>query len=113
MDTVTSNPALFANAEWFRRLQGRRVRTVLKVLQADDGTLHGQSPDGPTITVRQVVKNEEFTPFVEVVGVVDGELSMRCEMCTNFGDKFGTFRFSQYWLPNPVVDGKHVLTFET
>jgi replication factor A3 len=91
METITTNPALFANAELFKRLQGRRVRTVVKILQADGGTIQGQSPDGPTITIRNVVKNEEFTPFVEVIGVVEGDLSLRCEKCTNFGEKFGGF----------------------
>ncbi|CAM6085468.1 unnamed protein product [Calypogeia fissa] len=94
MEAVTSNPALFANAALMKGLLGRRVRTVLKIVQADGGTIQGQSPDGMTITVRQVVKNEEFSPFVEVVGVVEGELSLRCEKCTNFGDKFDMSNFN-------------------
>lgn len=91
MDAYTSNPALLANSELFRRYMGRRVRTVVKVGRFEGGNLYAQAPDGPQISIRQVVKNEEFTQFVEVIGVVEGENTLRSEVCTNFGDKFGMF----------------------
>ncbi|KAL2608941.1 hypothetical protein R1flu_027514 [Riccia fluitans] len=95
MDVITSNPALLANAEKFRPYVGRRVRTVVKVNRFEGGNLHCQAPDGPHIVVRQVPRNEEFTQFVEVIGVVEGDTALRAEICTNFGDRFDLEQFSK------------------
>ncbi|KAL3677101.1 hypothetical protein R1sor_027049 [Riccia sorocarpa] len=96
MEAYTSNPALLANAALFRRYVGRRVRTVLQVGRFEGGNLYGQAPDGPQIVVRQVPRKEEdFTQFVEVIGVVEGDTALQAEICTNFGDKFDMEQFSK------------------
>eukprot|EP00249_Psilotum_nudum_P000380 c1175_g1_i1 orf=1-258(-) len=84
----TSNPAPMVNAELLRRYQGRRVRSVMKVLRTEMGGFVGQSCDGQQVQVRQVPNVGSFTQFVEVIGVVENDSSVRAEICTNFGDNF-------------------------
>lgn len=79
------------NAGLFKNYVGRRVTTVVKVLRTEGGTLVGQAPDGLQVSVRQAPHSGDASQFVEVIGVVEGDNSMRAEICTNFGDKFGTY----------------------
>ncbi|KAH7414833.1 hypothetical protein KP509_14G013100 [Ceratopteris richardii] len=86
----TSNPAPFVNAELLKRYPGRRVRCVLKVVRAEgNSSLSGLTSDGLHISVKQVPSVASLSQFVEVIGVVDSDRSLRAEICTNFGDTFG------------------------
>ncbi len=89
----TSNPRPIVNAGLLKKYLGRRVTTVMKVLRSDGADLVGQAPDGTSVTVHKAPLSSSsggaFSQFVEVVGIVEGENSLRAEICTNFGDSFG------------------------
>lgn len=91
--TDISNPRPQVNAALFKNYVGRRVTTVIKVSRNEGGTLVGDAPDGIQITVRQVPPHAATSSvFVEVIGVVENDHSLRAEVCTSFGDNFGEFR---------------------
>ncbi len=99
----TSNPRPMVNAGLLKKYLGRRVTTVMKVLRSDGADLVGQAPDGTSVTVHKASLNSSsggaFSQFVEVVGIVEGENSLRAEICTNFGDSFGQ---SIHFPPRPL-----------
>uniref|UniRef100_A0A1D1Z286 Replication factor A protein 3 n=1 Tax=Anthurium amnicola TaxID=1678845 RepID=A0A1D1Z286_9ARAE len=89
----TSSPAVFVNSELLKMYLGRRVRTVIQVLHIDAGTITGQSTDGHQL----LVKGSSMFPishFVEVIGVADGNQSIRAEICTDFGESFDTVAYN-------------------
>ncbi|KAH9569397.1 hypothetical protein CY35_03G131100 [Sphagnum magellanicum] len=95
----TSNPRPIVNAGLLKKYLGRRVTTVMKVLRSDGADLVGQAPDGTSVTVHKAPLSSSsggaFSQFVEVVGIVEGENSLRAEICTNFGDSFDMATYNQ------------------
>ena len=84
----TSSPAVFANAELLKMYSGRRVRAVVQVIRNEGGVLVGKSTDGHQLTV----KGSPAFPlshFVEVIGIADGNQSIRAEISTDLGENFG------------------------
>lgn len=67
---------------------GQKVRAVVQVLHSDGGSVIGKSTDDHQLTVRGSAPGS-LTKFVEVIGIADGEKSIRAEIWTNFGDTFG------------------------
>ncbi|CAN4109363.1 unnamed protein product [Withania somnifera] len=77
----TSNPAVFVNAELLRLHMGRRVRAVIQVMGSDGGgTVRGRSTDDQQIIV---------------IGIADGNLSIRAEIWSNFGDTLDTYSYNR------------------
>ncbi|KAJ7287932.1 hypothetical protein O6H91_02G127800 [Diphasiastrum complanatum] len=91
----TSNPSPMVNAEQMKRFVGRKVRSVLRFLKFEAGVLTGQSADNQQVVVRQVQIASPISQFVEVIGVVEGERTLRAEICTNFGDNFDLSPYNQ------------------
>ncbi|KAH7314896.1 hypothetical protein KP509_21G026100 [Ceratopteris richardii] len=92
----TSNPAPLVNAELLKRYPGRRVRCVLKLVRAEgNSAFSGLTSDGMHVSVKQVPSATSLSQYVEVIGVVDSDRSIRAEMCTNFGDNFDMSSFNQ------------------
>ncbi|XP_010931732.1 replication protein A 14 kDa subunit [Elaeis guineensis] len=89
----TSSPAVFVNAELLKMYQGRRVRAVVEVMRNEGGVIIGKSTDGHQLTVKV---SQAFPPshFVEVIGIADGNQSVRAEICTDFGDTFDTLAYN-------------------
>ncbi|KAK8965860.1 hypothetical protein KSP40_PGU001886 [Platanthera guangdongensis] len=85
----TSSPAVFVNAELLKMHMGKRVRAVVQVARNEGGSIVGQSTDGQQLTVKGG-DPQSFTLFhyVEVIGIADGNHSIRAEICTDFGELF-------------------------
>ncbi|XP_021908588.1 replication protein A 14 kDa subunit B [Carica papaya] len=90
----TSNPAVFVNGGLLRMYVGQKVRAVVQVLHSDGGSVIGKSTDDHQLTVRGSAPGS-LTKFVEVIGIADGEKSIRAEIWTNFGDTFDTNNYNQ------------------
>lgn len=63
---------------------------MAKVVRAESGNVVGGMPDGAVVTVKGA--SEEVaaqSTFMEVIGVVESDCSLRAETCTSFGDNFG------------------------
>lgn len=86
----TSSPAAFVNAELLKMYMGQRVRAVVQVLRNEGGVIVGQSTDGNQLTVKGS-QGFPLSHYVEAIGIVDGNQSIRAEICTDFGEKFGKF----------------------
>ncbi|PKA57511.1 hypothetical protein AXF42_Ash020755 [Apostasia shenzhenica] len=87
----TSSPAVFVNAELLKMYMGRRVRAVIQVSRNEGGLMIGQSTDGQQLTVKGgAPQTFPVSHYVEVIGIADGNQSIRAEMCTDFGERFGT-----------------------
>ncbi|XP_008797433.3 replication protein A 14 kDa subunit isoform X1 [Phoenix dactylifera] len=89
----TSSPAVFVNAELLKMYQGRRVRAVVQVMRNEGGVIIGKSTDGHQLTVK-VSQAFPLSHFVEVIGIADGNQSIRAEICTDFGDTFDTLAYN-------------------
>lgn len=85
----TSNPAVFVNAELLQFHVGRRVRAVMQVVRSDGAVVIGKSTDDKQLVVKGSPPPAPLTTFVEVIGIVDSDKSIRAEMWTNFGDSIG------------------------
>ncbi|CAK8544087.1 unnamed protein product [Lathyrus sativus] len=88
MDSLS--PAVFVNAELLPFCVGRRVRTVIQVVRSEGVLVIGKSPDEKQITVKTSPDSplpDPFTAFVEVVGIVSSDKSIKAELWTNFGDE--------------------------
>ncbi|KAL3536101.1 hypothetical protein ACH5RR_004562 [Cinchona calisaya] len=90
----TSNPAVFVNGELLRMHVGKRVRAVIQVLSSVAGTVTGKSTDGQQIFVKGHPP-APLSTFVEVIGIADGNQSIRADIWTNFGDVFDTQGYNQ------------------
>ncbi|PON31429.1 Replication factor A protein [Trema orientale] len=90
----TSNPAVFVNAELLRLYVGRRVRALIQVIRSENGAVVGKSTDDSQIVVKGSPPRAPTT-FVEVIGIADGDKSIRAEMWTNFGDAIDTHNYNQ------------------
>ncbi|CAK9145145.1 unnamed protein product [Ilex paraguariensis] len=92
MDTL--NPRVLVNAELLRMYVGRRVRAVVQVVQSDGGFIVGKSTDDQQLVIKGP---PPFTlsNFVEVIGIADGNQSIRAETWNNFGDTFDTHTYNQ------------------
>ncbi|XP_027353056.1 replication protein A 14 kDa subunit B-like [Abrus precatorius] len=82
----TSNPAAFVNAELLHFYVGRRVRALIQVVRSDGGAVVGKSTDEKQLVVKGSPPPTPLTNFVEVIGIVDSDKSIRAEIWTNFGD---------------------------
>ncbi|XP_031247238.1 replication protein A 14 kDa subunit A-like isoform X2 [Pistacia vera] len=91
----TSNPAVFVNGGLLRMYVGRRVRTVIQVIQSDSGGVTGKSTDDHQLVVKGSQPTFPLTNFVEVIGIADSDRSIRAEMWTNFGNIFDTNNYNQ------------------
>lgn len=91
----TSNPAVFVNGGLMRMYVGRRIRTVIQVIQSDGGAVTGTSTDGHQLVVKGPQPGFALTPFVEVIGIADTDRSIRAEIWNNFGNTFGMTLKSQ------------------
>ncbi|OVA01294.1 Replication factor A protein 3 [Macleaya cordata] len=85
----TSNPAVFVNAELLPMYVGRKVRAVVQVLRTEGGSIIGKSTDERQLIIKGSPPGP-LTTFVEVIGIADGNQSIRAEIFTNFGDTLGT-----------------------
>ncbi|XP_020086222.1 replication protein A 14 kDa subunit [Ananas comosus] len=89
----TSSPAVFVNGEILKMYLGRRVRAVVQVMRNEGGVIIGQSTDGYQLTIKGA-QSLPLSHFVEVIGVADGNQSIRAEICTDFGDNFDTVSYN-------------------
>ncbi|KAL1313902.1 hypothetical protein AAHE18_16G146600 [Arachis hypogaea] len=87
----TSNPAVFVNAELLQFYVGRRVRAVMQVVRSEGGVVIGKSTDEKQLVVKGPPPPAPLTNFVEVIGIVDNDRSIRAEIWTNFGNVIGMF----------------------
>ncbi|XP_020082558.1 replication protein A 14 kDa subunit-like [Ananas comosus] len=85
----TSTPAVFVNADVLKMYLGRRVRSVVQVMGSEGGTITGQSTDGHQLTIKGA-QSFPLSHFIEVIGIADGNQSIRAEICTDFGENFDT-----------------------
>lgn len=87
----TSNIAVFVNADQLHFNVGRRVRAVMQVVQSDGVAVIGKSMDEKQIVARGIGSPppNPLTNFVEVIGIVNSDKSIRAEIWTNFGDAIG------------------------
>lgn len=84
-----SKTAVFVNAELLPFYVGRRVRTVMQVVRSDGVAVIGKSPDEKQMVVKGSAPPAPLTSFVEVIGIVNSDKSIRAETWTNFGDAIG------------------------
>eukprot|EP00897_Mesotaenium_endlicherianum_P004384 jgi/Mesen1/3974/ME000210S03218 len=91
----TSTPAPLVNANLMKRYMGRRVRTVLNIVQLGHGEARGQSPDGAQVVVKLKQGTSFGGKFVEVFGVVEADGVIREESFTNFGETFDMNTYNQ------------------
>lgn len=90
MDSLS--PAVFVNAELLPFCVGRRVRTVIQVVRSEGVLVIGRSPDEKQIIVKVSPDSplpSPLTAFVEVIGIVNSDKSIKAELWTNFGDEIG------------------------
>ncbi|MCD7452663.1 hypothetical protein HAX54_017723 [Datura stramonium] len=93
-DMDTSNPAVFVNAEFLKEHVGRRVRTVVQVVQSDGDKVIGKSTDEKQLVVKGYPPNPLST-FVEVIGIADTTQSIQAETWTNFGDTLDVISYDK------------------
>lgn len=96
MDSLS--PAVFVNSELLPFCVGRRVRTVIQVVRSDGAVVIGKSPDEKQIIVKTSPDSplpSPLTAFVEVIGIVSSDKSIKAELWTNFGDEIGTVFYFQ------------------
>ncbi|ERN16780.1 replication protein A 14 kDa subunit [Amborella trichopoda] len=89
-----SSPAVFVNGELLKMHTGRRVRSVVQVVRVDTGGFVAQTSDGLQLSVKATTV-DPLSKFVEVIGVAEGNQTIRAEMCTNFGDAFDMASYNQ------------------
>ncbi|XP_062112748.1 replication protein A 14 kDa subunit B [Humulus lupulus] len=93
-DMDTSNPAVFVNAELLRLYVGRKVRALVQVIRSENGAVIGKSTDDNQIVVKGSPPGS-LTSFIEVIGIADGDKSIRAEIWTNFGDAIDAQNYNQ------------------
>ncbi|KAH9738169.1 Replication protein A 14 kDa subunit B [Citrus sinensis] len=91
----TSNPAVFVNGGLMCIYVGRRIRTVMQVIQSDGGGVTGKSTDGHQLVVKGPQPGFPLTTFVEIIGIADTDRSIRAEIWNNFGNTFDTQSYNQ------------------
>ncbi|KAM7263327.1 hypothetical protein ACFE04_001010 [Oxalis oulophora] len=84
---ATSNPSVLVNGGLLRMHVGKKVRLVIQVLQSDGGNVIGKATDDQQVVIKGSPPFALST-FVEVIGIADGDKSVRAETWTNFGDTF-------------------------
>ncbi|KAL1352100.1 hypothetical protein AAHE18_06G142400 [Arachis hypogaea] len=95
MNMDTSNPAVFVNAELLQFYVGRRVRAVMQVVRSEGGVVIGKSTDEKQLVVKGPPPPAPLTNFVEVIGIVDNDRSIRAEIWTNFGNVIDMFSYNK------------------
>ncbi|KAG6630728.1 replication protein A 14 kDa subunit B-like [Carya illinoinensis] len=90
----TSSPAVLVNAELLRMYVGRKVRTVVQVIESDGEIATGKSADERQLIIKGL---PDVSPMshVEVIGIAESEQSIRAEKWTNFGHTFDTQSYNQ------------------
>ncbi|XP_074291976.1 replication protein A 14 kDa subunit B-like [Silene latifolia] len=91
----TSSPAVFVNGELLRMFVGRKVRMVIQVIRSDAGSVLGKSTDDQQITIKGSLPAQPLSTYAEVIGIADGNQSVRAETWTNFGDNFDASNYNQ------------------
>ncbi|XP_050907743.1 replication protein A 14 kDa subunit B-like [Lathyrus oleraceus] len=94
MDSLS--PAVFVNVELLPFCVGRRVRTVIQVVRSEGLVVIGKSPDEKQIFVKVSPDSplpSPLTAFVEVIGIVNSDKSIKAELWTNFGDEIDMFSY--------------------
>lgn len=73
---------------------GRRVRALVQVMRVEGGVIIGQSTDDQQLTIKG---SQPFplSNFIEVIGIADGNQSIRAEICTDFGKSCDTSAYNQ------------------
>lgn len=61
----------------------------MQVVRSDGGVVIGKSTDEKQLAVKGPPPSAPLTNFVEVIGIVDSDKSIRAEIWTNFGDAIG------------------------
>lgn len=90
----TSNPAAFVNAQLLPNFIGKKVRTVVKVNQSDGVVTTATSTDDQQLNVKGVPQ-VPLMNYIEIIGIAESNNSINAEICTDFGNTFGTnhYRF--------------------
>lgn len=86
----TSSPAVFVNAELLPLYVGRKVRAVVQVIGSDGGIVTGKSVDEQKLMIKGCPPSVPVMNYIEVIGIADGNQSIRAEIWTDFGSTFGT-----------------------
>ena len=96
-DMDTSSPAVFVNAELLPLYVGRKVRAVVQVIGLDGGVVTGKSVDEQQLIIKGCSLSVPVMNYMEVIGIADGNQSIRAEILTDFGNTFGI-----HSLPNSI-----------
>ncbi|XP_057980837.1 replication protein A 14 kDa subunit A-like isoform X3 [Malania oleifera] len=91
----TSNPAVFVNADFLSQYVGRKVRTVVQILQVDSGVTTGKSTDDCQLIIKGSPPPCPLMSYAEVIGIADSEQSICVEIWTKFGETFDTHSYNQ------------------
>lgn len=91
-----SSPAVFVNAELLPFYVGKRVRAVMQVVRSDSVAIIGKSTDGKQLVVKGTPPPAPLTSFVEVIGIVNNDRSIRAEIWTNFGNEIGILFYTLF-----------------
>lgn len=84
----TSSPAILVNAEMLPLYVGKKVRTVVQVLQSHGGETTAKSTDDHQLIIKELPFVSPMN-YVEVIGIADSDLSIHAEIWTDFGNTFG------------------------
>eukprot|EP01006_Ploeotia_vitrea_P067473 TRINITY_DN97378_c0_g1_i1.p2 TRINITY_DN97378_c0_g1~~TRINITY_DN97378_c0_g1_i1.p2 ORF type:complete len:125 (+),score=48.02 TRINITY_DN97378_c0_g1_i1:49-375(+) len=97
------------NAELLQRYVGSTVRLVGQVKAVEEKTAVVEASDGRDVTVR-VSDPQHFVQqqFVEVVGHVEQDLSVRQDMAASFGASFDMANYNQAL---KLMNGKYQYIF--
>ncbi|KAH7511393.1 replication protein A 14 kDa subunit B [Ziziphus jujuba] len=90
----TSRPSVFVNGQLLQTYVGKRVRTVIQVIQLDDGVARGNSTDEKQLIIKGL-PSVPLMNFVEVIGVAESNECIHADIWTNFGNTFDAHSFNQ------------------
>lgn len=68
---------------------------MMQVVRSDGGAVIGKSTDDKQLVVKGSSPPAPLTNFVEVIGIVDSDQSIRAEIWTNFGDTIDMFSYNK------------------
>ncbi|XP_057980836.1 replication protein A 14 kDa subunit A-like isoform X2 [Malania oleifera] len=74
---------------------GRKVRTVVQILQVDSGVTTGKSTDDCQLIIKGSPPPCPLMSYAEVIGIADSEQSICVEIWTKFGETFDTHSYNQ------------------
>lgn len=92
----TSHPAPMVNGDMLRKLPGRRVTCMLRVVRAEGGVITGVASDGAHVVAKQVPDMPDgLQTYVQVVGIAERDGSVHTEICVNCGDNFNMEHYNK------------------